>query len=125
MKLTIVSRSGKKSTHFPLTVDLTEDATVNDLKKAIHKRIKKFYPARQRLTHIEKVLDDGKKQLSDYGIKSEEKISFKDLGRVECVIPSKCQSPSPVLFYRKGSIILQAHRFHGELCFFLNTWVPL
>src|SRR6185369_3838217 len=82
--LTIVLRTEKKSTHFPLTVDLAEDATVNDLKKAIHKQIKKFYPDRQRLTYTDKVLDDGKKQLSDYGIKNEEKILFKDLGMVEC-----------------------------------------
>ncbi|CAG8558456.1 9210_t:CDS:2 [Paraglomus occultum] len=80
MKLTVAPRTEKKNKHFPLTVDLVEDATVNDLKKAIHKRIKKFYPERQRLTYNDQVLDDRKKRLSDYGIKSEDKILFKDLG---------------------------------------------
>jgi very-long-chain enoyl-CoA reductase len=82
MKLTVVPRSGKSSSRFPLTVDLPEDATVYDLKKEIQKRIKKVYPARQRLTYSEQVLDDKKKQLTDYGIKSGETIHFKDLGKL-------------------------------------------
>ncbi|KAJ1911558.1 3-oxo-5a-steroid 4- dehydrogenase [Mycoemilia scoparia] len=76
MKVTIKPRSGK-----PFELDLDAQASVEDLKKSIHKQVPRLYGDRQRLTFGEKkvTLVDGKK-LSDYDIKDKDEISLKDLG---------------------------------------------
>lgn len=78
MKITISSRSGK-SRNFPLTLDVSSDATVEQLKEALHKKAKKYYPARQRLFTEQQLLQDNK-ELKEYDIKDGDTILFKDLG---------------------------------------------
>ncbi|CAG8499262.1 1169_t:CDS:2 [Acaulospora morrowiae] len=78
MKITISSRSGK-SKSFPLTVDIPSDATVEQLKEVLHKKVRKYYPTRQRLTIGQQPLQDEKK-LKEYDIKDGDTILFKDLG---------------------------------------------
>ncbi|KAK8549520.1 hypothetical protein V6N13_027272 [Hibiscus sabdariffa] len=56
MKVTLVSRSGREfikgglELNDSVCLSLSSLATVADLQEAIHKRTKKFYPSRQRLT---------------------------------------------------------------------------
>lgn len=85
MKVSVVSRSGKEI--IKGGIDLSDDATVDDLKASIQQRVKKYYPARQRLTLPQSgkgkpvVLERGKR-LKDYFEKDEGKLAvvFKDLG---------------------------------------------
>ena len=78
MQITIESRSGK-SQKFPLTIEVPVNATVDQLKKDIYKKIPKYHPDRQRLTINQTPLHDGK-TLKDFEIKDGDTISFKDLG---------------------------------------------
>lgn len=84
MKLTIQTRSGKEVVQGGL--ELSEDATVDELKRALHAKKKAIYPSRQRFTlpsaageKKPTVLEPGKR-LADYNIKSDSVITFKDLG---------------------------------------------
>ncbi|KAL2650310.1 hypothetical protein R1flu_018438 [Riccia fluitans] len=84
MKVDVISRSGKEVVKGG--IQLEDEATVDDLKKAIYKSVRKFYPARQRLTlALESgqtrptVLDSGKK-LKEYFEGNQGKVLFKDLG---------------------------------------------
>uniref|UniRef100_A0A0D6QTM8 3-oxo-5-alpha-steroid 4-dehydrogenase C-terminal domain-containing protein n=1 Tax=Araucaria cunninghamii TaxID=56994 RepID=A0A0D6QTM8_ARACU len=85
MKISVVSRSGKEIVKGG--IELSDNATVDDLKSSIHQRTKKYYPARQRLTlpvqpGREKpvVLQSGKR-LKDYFENNEGyQVVFKDLG---------------------------------------------
>ncbi|BBM99041.1 very-long-chain enoyl-CoA reductase [Marchantia polymorpha subsp. ruderalis] len=84
MRLDILSRSGREVVKGG--VELQDDATVDDLKKEIYKSVRKFYPARQRLTlPLESgqvrptVLESGKK-LKEYIEGNHAKVLFKDLG---------------------------------------------
>ncbi|RIB05632.1 3-oxo-5-alpha-steroid 4-dehydrogenase-domain-containing protein [Gigaspora rosea] len=77
MQITISFRG--KSQKPPVTVDLPEDSTVDDLKKAIYKKVPKFYPDRQRLSFNEKTLQEGK-PLKEYDITNGENVVLKDLG---------------------------------------------
>ncbi|CAG8754552.1 4782_t:CDS:2 [Gigaspora margarita] len=77
MQITISLRG--KSQKPPVTVDLPEDSTVDDLKKAIYKKIPKFYPDRQRLSYNEKTLQEGK-PLKEYDITNGDNVVLKDLG---------------------------------------------
>ncbi|KAB2596121.1 very-long-chain enoyl-CoA reductase [Pyrus ussuriensis x Pyrus communis] len=87
MKVTVVSRSGREVVKGGL--ELRDSATVADLQDAIHKRTKKFYPARQRLTlpvqpgsKERPVVLSYKKSLQDYisGNSDNLTVVFKDLG---------------------------------------------
>ncbi|CAA7060347.1 unnamed protein product [Microthlaspi erraticum] len=87
MKVTVVSRSGREVLKGPL--DLPDSATVADLQEAFHKRAKKFYPSRQRLTlpvapgtKDKPVVLNSKKSLKEYtdGNSSSLTVVFKDLG---------------------------------------------
>ncbi|TQD85176.1 hypothetical protein C1H46_029264 [Malus baccata] len=87
MKVTVVSRSGREVVKGGL--ELSDSATVADLQDAIHKRTKKFYPARQRLTlpvqpgsKERPVVLSYKKSLQDYisGNSDNLTVVFKDLG---------------------------------------------
>ncbi|KAM3736745.1 hypothetical protein ACB098_09G003700 [Castanea mollissima] len=48
MKVTVITRSGREIIKGGL--DLNHSATVSDLQEAIHRRCKKYYPSRQRIT---------------------------------------------------------------------------
>uniref|UniRef100_A0A6N2LTC7 3-oxo-5-alpha-steroid 4-dehydrogenase C-terminal domain-containing protein n=1 Tax=Salix viminalis TaxID=40686 RepID=A0A6N2LTC7_SALVM len=87
MKVTVVSRSGREVIKGGL--ELSDSATVADLQEAIHKRTKKFYPARQRLTlplppgsKERPTVLNYKKNLKEYhdGNSDSLTILFKDLG---------------------------------------------
>lgn len=87
MKVNIVSRSGRDI--FKGGVELNASATVSDLQHAIHSRMKKLYPARQRLTlplvpgeQKQPVVLSPTKTLSDYsdGNGKSLTIVLKDLG---------------------------------------------
>ncbi|CAM8962238.1 unnamed protein product [Rhodiola kirilowii] len=87
MKVTVVSRSGREVIKGGL--DLPDSATVSDLQESIHKRTKKFYPSRQRLTlpvapgsKEKPVVLHYKKSLKEYtdGNSSQLTVVFKDLG---------------------------------------------
>eukprot|EP00210_Caulerpa_lentillifera_P001732 g1663.t1 len=84
MRVEILSRSGKPIIRGGLEVDA--EATVEELKKALHKVKRKYYISRQRLTlppekgqRTGTVLQDSKK-LSFYDIHEGSEIYFKDLG---------------------------------------------
>ncbi|XP_021911595.1 very-long-chain enoyl-CoA reductase, partial [Carica papaya] len=87
MKITVVSRSGREVIKGGL--QLSDSATVADLQEAIHKRTKKFYSSRQRLTlplpagsKERPVVLNYKKSLKDYcdGNSDNLTVVFKDLG---------------------------------------------
>ncbi|KAI3734873.1 hypothetical protein L6452_14353 [Arctium lappa] len=87
MKVTVTTRSGRELIDGGLVLDST--ATVADLQEAIHQRIKKYYPSRQRLTlpfspHSKEkpIILQYKKCLKDYinGNSDTITIVFKDLG---------------------------------------------
>jgi very-long-chain enoyl-CoA reductase len=86
MKLTILPRgyqADKPSKGpFPITVELNgqpDELTVDDLQRAIHQKLPKYYPDRQRLTLGQTVLVQGK-SLASYDLKDGDSITFKDLG---------------------------------------------
>jgi len=80
MKFSIQSRSGKTLAE----VDVANEATVRDLKRAFAKAKPQFYPDRQRFSisngSSAVVLDDDSKELKAYGLKGGETLLFKDLG---------------------------------------------
>ncbi|KNC99603.1 trans-2-enoyl-CoA reductase (NADPH) TSC13 [Spizellomyces punctatus DAOM BR117] len=77
--ITLKARSGRLlKEKLDLGKDVT-NATVDDLKTAIHKAFPKYYPSRQRLTVDNKALEKGQ-TLQQYGIKAGDAIVFKDLG---------------------------------------------
>ncbi|CBI31676.3 unnamed protein product, partial [Vitis vinifera] len=87
MKVTVVTRSGRELIKGGLELD--ESATVVDLQEAIHRRTKKYYPSRQRLTlplqpgsKERPVALNYKKSVKDYcdGNSSNLTVVFKDLG---------------------------------------------
>nr|CAG8493319.1 4088_t:CDS:2 [Entrophospora candida] len=78
MKVIINNRS-EQSKKFPISIDISENATADQLKELIHKKFKTYYPDRQRLTFSQQLLQD-KKTLKGYGIKDGDTILFKDLG---------------------------------------------
>ncbi|XP_057523774.1 very-long-chain enoyl-CoA reductase-like [Amaranthus tricolor] len=87
MKISVVTRSGKEL--FKGGVELNDSATVADLQEAIHKKIKKFYPSRQRLTlpvdpgsKTRPTVLNGKRSLKEYTNGNSNKLTvvFKDLG---------------------------------------------
>src|ERR1043165_8913666 len=98
MQITIVSRSGK-SRKFPLTIDIPADATVDQLKQSIFKRIPNYYPERQRLTINQLVLQEGK-YLKDFNIKDGDTVLFKDLGE-SCLKIKKKKDFLPEVFLNK------------------------
>lgn len=87
MKVTVTTRSGRELNNGGLVLDST--ATVADLQEAIHQRIKKYYPSRQRLTlplqpgsKAKPVVLQSKKSLKEYTSGNSDTITvvFKDLG---------------------------------------------
>jgi len=84
MRIQVVSRSGKEVVKGG--VEVPEEGTVADLKRAIHKRIRKFYPERQRITlpqesgQARPVVLDGAKRLKDCFTTDKPQVVFKDLG---------------------------------------------
>jgi len=79
MKIELVRRGGVAF----LTVDVPDDASVEQLMNAIHKERKHLAPCRQRITDEKGqkvVVLEREKKLSDYGIKSGDQLFFKDLG---------------------------------------------
>ncbi|VFQ80369.1 unnamed protein product [Cuscuta campestris] len=87
MKVSVVTRSGRELVNGGL--DLGDSATVSDLQEEIHRRTKKYYPSRQRLTlplprgsTQKPTVLHYKKSLKEYtdGNKNELTIVFKDLG---------------------------------------------
>nr|GLL20850.1 very-long-chain enoyl-CoA reductase [Ipomoea trifida] len=87
MKVVVNSRSGRELIKGGL--DLADTATVADLQEQIHKRTKKYYPSRQRLTlpippgsTQRPTVLHYKKSLKEYtdGNKNELTVIFKDLG---------------------------------------------
>ncbi|KAJ1966481.1 3-oxo-5a-steroid 4- dehydrogenase [Dipsacomyces acuminosporus] len=87
MHITIAKRApaGKaeasKGSRYPFAVDVSDSATVDELKMSIFKQVKSLHPARQRLTIGDKktVLEDGD-ALSKYGISDNATVYVKDLG---------------------------------------------
>ncbi|XP_042498688.1 very-long-chain enoyl-CoA reductase [Macadamia integrifolia] len=87
MKVTVVSRSGREIIKGGL--ELHDSAKVTDLQNAIHRRTKKYYPSRQRLTlpvqpgtKEKPVVLDSRKSVQDYCDRNADKLTvvFKDLG---------------------------------------------
>eukprot|EP00244_Chara_vulgaris_P005925 TRINITY_DN2272_c0_g1_i2.p1 TRINITY_DN2272_c0_g1~~TRINITY_DN2272_c0_g1_i2.p1 ORF type:complete len:309 (-),score=52.90 TRINITY_DN2272_c0_g1_i2:118-1044(-) len=85
MKLTVKSRSGREI--FPGGIELDDEATVDDLQKAIHAKNKKWFPGRQRLTlpppdnRARPIVLEAGKNLSSYVLPGgHANIIFKDLG---------------------------------------------
>lgn len=98
MKIVIAPRAAT-SRKFPITLDLQggpSDVRVDQVKAAIENRFPQLYVDRQRLTFAEAVLETGT-NLSEYGIKDGDSITFKDLGN--CWIPDL----SPPVEPRYGS----------------------
>ncbi|KAJ1848707.1 3-oxo-5a-steroid 4- dehydrogenase [Coemansia sp. RSA 2703] len=91
MRITIAKRpipgaentSSKPSagSRYPFTVEVSENATVDDLKAAVAKQVKSMYPDRQRLSYGDKknVLESGS-ALSKYSISDNDTVYIKDLG---------------------------------------------
>ncbi|KAJ2726820.1 3-oxo-5a-steroid 4- dehydrogenase [Coemansia sp. Benny D115] len=88
MRITVDKRSSsgapKKaspSSRFPLTVEVSDSATVDDLKAAIALKVKSLYPDRQRLTFGDKkaVLEAGS-SLAKYNVGNNDTVYVKDLG---------------------------------------------
>ncbi|KAJ1942712.1 3-oxo-5a-steroid 4- dehydrogenase [Linderina pennispora] len=86
MKLVIAKRGGASApsstpSRYPLTIEVGDNATVDDVKKAVHKQVKSMYPDRQRLTVGDKktVLASGD-SLAKYELKDNDTIHIKDLG---------------------------------------------
>jgi len=73
MRLTI-EKSSKQ-----FEVDVHEEATVADLKKAIQK-MRKLHPTRQGLKQEKIRLDDPTRRVADYNLDMESVITLKDLG---------------------------------------------
>lgn len=97
MKVTVTTRSGKELIKGGL--ELNDSATVADLQEAIHKRTKKYYPSRQRLTlpvtpgsKEKPTVLQYKKSLNEYADGNEDQLTvvFKDLGP---------QVSYPILFF--------------------------
>nr|XP_043633794.1 very-long-chain enoyl-CoA reductase [Erigeron canadensis] len=87
MKVTVFTRSGRELINGGLVLD--GSATVADLQEAIHQKIKKYYPARQRLTlpvppgsKEKPVVLQQKKSLKEYTSGNSDTVTvvFKDLG---------------------------------------------
>ncbi|XP_020577814.1 very-long-chain enoyl-CoA reductase-like [Phalaenopsis equestris] len=107
MKITVVSRSGREIIKGGIELDAS--ATVSDLQLAIHSRIKKLYPARQRLTlplqtgeHKKPVALNSAKGLSDYfdGNAKSVTVVFKDLGpQVSYRTLFFCEYLGPLVIY--------------------------
>lgn len=81
MNFEVVSRSGKVLfTKLSVEGKTTNEVSVDEVMKAIHKSNKKLHPTRQRLQFGDKVLQKGTK-LSEYeGLKSGGRLVLKDLG---------------------------------------------
>ncbi|CAG8541424.1 5841_t:CDS:2 [Diversispora eburnea] len=79
MKIIIYPRSTKVKKNFPITIEVPDDITTDQLKSEIHKRFPKYYPERQRLTNGDKPLQEDK-TLKESGLKDGDTIFFKDLG---------------------------------------------
>lgn len=88
MRLQVAKRGSKKSTDAALspkplfTVELSDNASVDELKKAIAVQNKKLYPDRQRLTFGDdkKAVLEPNTSLSKYGVKDNDVVYVKDLG---------------------------------------------
>ncbi|KAI3777970.1 hypothetical protein L2E82_06881 [Cichorium intybus] len=87
MKVTVTNRRGRELINGDLVLD--SDATVADLQEAIHQRIKKYYPSRQRLTlplppdsKTKPIVLQHNKFLKEYTKGNSDNITvvFKDLG---------------------------------------------
>ncbi|ORX59836.1 hypothetical protein DM01DRAFT_1318034 [Hesseltinella vesiculosa] len=81
MKITITSRS--KSSKFPITLDLTGEPstlTLKDVSKALHQKLPKLTPERQRITTEDKKPLTDDKSLADLGIQDGATLQVKDLG---------------------------------------------
>ncbi|ORZ06905.1 3-oxo-5-alpha-steroid 4-dehydrogenase-domain-containing protein [Absidia repens] len=82
MKVIIASRNPKSKT-FPITLDLAGDAsslTLTDVSKALHQKLPKYTPDRQRITTQDKKVLVDDKSLADLGLKDGDTLQFKDLG---------------------------------------------
>jgi very-long-chain enoyl-CoA reductase len=82
MKITVQSRNPKSST-FPLTLDVPGSASsvkLADLSKALHAKLPKYYPDRQRLTTEDKKALNLDQTLAEQGLKDGSVVIFKDLG---------------------------------------------
>lgn len=82
MKITVQSRNPKSST-FPLTLDVPGSPAslkLADLSKALHAKLPKFYPDRQRLTTEDKKALNLDQTLAEQGLKDGSVVIFKDLG---------------------------------------------
>ncbi|KAI8325617.1 hypothetical protein GQ54DRAFT_254454 [Martensiomyces pterosporus] len=71
-----------KDSRYPFVVEVSGNATVDELKAAISKQVKSLSPDRQRLTVGDKktVIEDGD-ALAKYGIGDDATVYVKDLGR--------------------------------------------
>nr|WDA53431.1 aery-long-chain enoyl-CoA reductase [Erycina pusilla] len=107
MKITVVSRSGREI--IKGGIELNDSATVRDLQGAIHSRIRKLYPSRQRLTlpsqpGVQKkpIILNPAKSLSDYSDGNSKNLTvvFKDLGpQVSYKTLFFCEYLGPLIIY--------------------------
>ncbi|XP_043713357.1 very-long-chain enoyl-CoA reductase [Telopea speciosissima] len=107
MKVTVVSRSGREIIKGGL--DLDASGTVSDLQNAIHRRTKKYYPSRQRLTlplqpgsKERATVLDPRKVMLDYCDGNADKLTvvFKDLGpQVSYRTLFLCEYVGPLIIY--------------------------
>ncbi|KAJ1927565.1 3-oxo-5a-steroid 4- dehydrogenase [Tieghemiomyces parasiticus] len=85
-----VEKRSKKSTDgtaerasrgpFPLSLELSDDASVQELKAAIAKQAPKLTPERQRLTLDGQALLNDRRSLTDAGLRAGSVVQVKDLG---------------------------------------------
>ncbi|KAJ1814514.1 3-oxo-5a-steroid 4- dehydrogenase, partial [Coemansia sp. RSA 2599] len=75
------AKAPSSGSRYPLTVEVSDSATVDDLKLAIAKQVKSMYPDRQRLTFGDKksVLESGN-ALAKYALSDGDTVYIKDLG---------------------------------------------
>ncbi|ORX89824.1 hypothetical protein K493DRAFT_357633 [Basidiobolus meristosporus CBS 931.73] len=74
------SNTPKKSSTFPLTLELEKDATIRDVKNAIAKKNPKYYIDRQKITSAANLPLENATPLSECNVVDGDTLYFKDLG---------------------------------------------
>ncbi|KAK0219803.1 3-oxo-5-alpha-steroid 4-dehydrogenase-domain-containing protein [Armillaria fumosa] len=115
----------------PLTIDVSSDATVGDVKAKIAQKIPKFYASRQKITlkNEKKALGDEIK-LSDVGLGNGSDLEVKDLGpqlswRLVYIIEYLGPMLIHPLFYFFPQLLYGKAVVHSELQKYIFTFVML
>ncbi|KAI9230982.1 MAG: 3-oxo-5-alpha-steroid 4-dehydrogenase-domain-containing protein [Piptocephalis tieghemiana] len=128
--LTVVRRQkpGKSSAPassgpFPLGIELSgseESLNVDDILRAVHQKLPKYYPERQRLSRDNKALQPGQ-TLASQGVQNGDTLEFKDLGPQigwRTVFLIEYFGPlliHPLMYYFAPLIYNSPHLTHGRV----------